>query len=146
MSLTCCLNWLLAHWDSHSRLKITDWILFSLTSPSHSRLIITSIECSLTSKFHLKGYTNGSEVSISSWHWVFLQAGSLSDFYEVCKGLELARNFQFPVLREVMRLIRLFSVSDGFLTFFSRIMSNGFQSDFVFSSLHNPSSTPWKNI
>ncbi|KAF7827643.1 putative clathrin assembly protein [Senna tora] len=29
-----------------------------------------------------------------------LQAASLSDFYEVCKGLELARNFQFPVLRE----------------------------------------------
>ncbi|KAJ0717968.1 putative ANTH domain-containing protein [Helianthus annuus] len=29
-----------------------------------------------------------------------MQAGSLSDFYEVCKGLELARNFQFPVLRE----------------------------------------------
>ncbi|XP_057749947.1 putative clathrin assembly protein At2g01600 [Arachis stenosperma] len=28
------------------------------------------------------------------------QAASLSDFYEVCKGLELARNFQFPVLRE----------------------------------------------
>ncbi|KAK9750273.1 hypothetical protein RND81_02G183400 [Saponaria officinalis] len=28
------------------------------------------------------------------------QAGSLSDFYEVCKGLELARNFQFPVLKE----------------------------------------------
>ncbi|KAL9229294.1 hypothetical protein vseg_004778 [Gypsophila vaccaria] len=28
------------------------------------------------------------------------QAGSLSDFYEVCKGLELARNFQFPTLRE----------------------------------------------
>ncbi|XP_071735585.1 putative clathrin assembly protein At2g01600 isoform X2 [Rutidosis leptorrhynchoides] len=28
------------------------------------------------------------------------QAGSPSDFYEVCKGLELARNFQFPVLRE----------------------------------------------
>ncbi|XAR72218.1 hypothetical protein NMG60_11018786 [Bertholletia excelsa] len=28
------------------------------------------------------------------------QAGSLSDFYEVCKGLELARNFQFPILRE----------------------------------------------
>lgn len=28
------------------------------------------------------------------------QAGSLSDFYEVCKGLELARNFQFPVFRE----------------------------------------------
>ncbi|KAL4574383.1 hypothetical protein LXL04_021212 [Taraxacum kok-saghyz] len=28
------------------------------------------------------------------------QAGSLSDFYEVCKRLELARNFQFPVLRE----------------------------------------------
>ncbi|KAL1203593.1 putative clathrin assembly protein [Cardamine amara subsp. amara] len=29
-----------------------------------------------------------------------LQAGNLSNFYEVCKGLELARNFQFPVLRE----------------------------------------------
>ncbi|KAG6714144.1 hypothetical protein I3842_05G188700 [Carya illinoinensis] len=28
------------------------------------------------------------------------QAFSLSEFYEVCKGLELARNFQFPVLRE----------------------------------------------
>ncbi|XP_031274992.1 putative clathrin assembly protein At2g01600 [Pistacia vera] len=28
------------------------------------------------------------------------QAGSLSSFYEVCKGLELARNFQFPILRE----------------------------------------------
>ncbi|WCJ33576.1 ENTH/ANTH/VHS superfamily protein [Euphorbia peplus] len=28
------------------------------------------------------------------------QACSLSDFYEVCKGLQLARNFQFPVLRE----------------------------------------------
>lgn len=28
------------------------------------------------------------------------QAASLSDFYEVCKGLELARNFQFPILRE----------------------------------------------
>ncbi|KAL5994603.1 hypothetical protein ACLOJK_024656 [Asimina triloba] len=28
------------------------------------------------------------------------QAGSLSDFYETCRGLELARNFQFPVLRE----------------------------------------------
>lgn len=33
-----------------------------------------------------------------------MQAGSLSDFYDVCKGLELARNFQFPVLREVLRL------------------------------------------
>ncbi|XP_039018008.1 putative clathrin assembly protein At2g01600 isoform X2 [Hibiscus syriacus] len=28
------------------------------------------------------------------------QANSLSDFYEVCKRLELARNFQFPVLGE----------------------------------------------
>ncbi|KAK8665051.1 hypothetical protein V6N13_005227 [Hibiscus sabdariffa] len=28
------------------------------------------------------------------------QANNLSDFYEVCKGLELARNFQFPTLRE----------------------------------------------
>lgn len=32
---------------------------------------------------------------------LLFQANSLSDFYEVCKGLELARNFQFPVLREV---------------------------------------------
>lgn len=31
-----------------------------------------------------------------------MQAASLSDFYEVCKGLELARNFQFPILREVI--------------------------------------------
>ncbi|KAM3350740.1 hypothetical protein ACQJBY_023052 [Aegilops geniculata] len=28
------------------------------------------------------------------------QAGNLSDFYENCRGLELARNFQFPTLRE----------------------------------------------
>ncbi|KAF9625279.1 hypothetical protein IFM89_020865 [Coptis chinensis] len=28
------------------------------------------------------------------------QAAGLSDFYEVCRGLELARNFQFPDLRE----------------------------------------------
>ncbi|KAK4772544.1 hypothetical protein SAY86_014319 [Trapa natans] len=28
------------------------------------------------------------------------QAANLSDFYEICKGLEQARNFQFPVLRE----------------------------------------------
>ncbi|XP_076951255.1 putative clathrin assembly protein At2g01600 [Bidens hawaiensis] len=28
------------------------------------------------------------------------QAESLSDFYEICKRLQLARNFQFPVLRE----------------------------------------------
>ncbi|KAK7407661.1 hypothetical protein VNO78_09658 [Psophocarpus tetragonolobus] len=28
------------------------------------------------------------------------QAENLSDFYEICKRLELARNFQFPVLRE----------------------------------------------
>lgn len=38
-----------------------------------------------------------------------LQAASLSDFYEICKGLELARNFQFPVLREVRTLI-LFNI------------------------------------
>lgn len=30
-----------------------------------------------------------------------MQAGNLSDFYENCRGLELARNFQFPTLREV---------------------------------------------
>uniref|UniRef100_A0A453FAN7 ENTH domain-containing protein n=2 Tax=Aegilops tauschii subsp. strangulata TaxID=200361 RepID=A0A453FAN7_AEGTS len=28
------------------------------------------------------------------------KAGNLSDFYENCRGLELARNFQFPTLRE----------------------------------------------
>ncbi|KAK9074548.1 hypothetical protein SSX86_007146 [Deinandra increscens subsp. villosa] len=28
------------------------------------------------------------------------QAETLSDFYEICKGLQLARNFQFPILRE----------------------------------------------
>ncbi|CAN0871553.1 Putative clathrin assembly protein At2g01600 [Linum grandiflorum] len=28
------------------------------------------------------------------------QAATLSEFYEVCKGLELARNFQFPILKE----------------------------------------------
>ncbi|KAF3794566.1 putative clathrin assembly protein [Nymphaea thermarum] len=28
------------------------------------------------------------------------QAENLSDFYELCKGLELARNFQFPILRQ----------------------------------------------
>ncbi|CAA3015217.1 clathrin assembly At2g01600, partial [Olea europaea subsp. europaea] len=32
--------------------------------------------------------------------YVITQAGNLSDFYEVCKGLELARNVQFPLLRE----------------------------------------------
>ncbi|KAF5824033.1 putative ANTH domain-containing protein [Helianthus annuus] len=30
------------------------------------------------------------------------KAESLSDFYEVCKRLELARNFQLPVFREFM--------------------------------------------
>jgi len=30
------------------------------------------------------------------------QAENLSDFYEFCKGLELARNFQFPTLRQVL--------------------------------------------
>ncbi|WRX14476.1 AP180 N-terminal homology (ANTH) domain - like 4 [Theobroma cacao] len=34
------------------------------------------------------------------------QANSLSDFYDVCKGLELARNFQFPVLRELQLTYR----------------------------------------
>uniref|UniRef100_A0A0E0LF73 ENTH domain-containing protein n=1 Tax=Oryza punctata TaxID=4537 RepID=A0A0E0LF73_ORYPU len=29
-------------------------------------------------------------------------AKSLSDFYDLCRGLELARNFQFPVLREAI--------------------------------------------
>ncbi|KAL0372727.1 UNVERIFIED_CONTAM: putative clathrin assembly protein [Sesamum calycinum] len=49
------------------------------------------------------------------------QANSLSDFYEVCKGLELARNFQFPVLREppqsflvTMERVYKRSTKDGF--------------------------------
>lgn len=29
-----------------------------------------------------------------------VQAGSLSEFYEVCRGMEFSRNFQFPNLRE----------------------------------------------
>ena len=37
---------------------------------------------------------------------LFLQAGNLFDFYDICKGLELARNFQFPVLREVFDVMR----------------------------------------
>ncbi|KAF9677440.1 hypothetical protein SADUNF_Sadunf08G0107900 [Salix dunnii] len=46
-----------------------------------------------------------AECQFVTWCFVeknclFLQAGNLSDFYEICKGLELARNFQFPVLRE----------------------------------------------
>ena len=32
---------------------------------------------------------------------VWLQAERLSDFYEVCKGLDLARSFQFPTLEQV---------------------------------------------
>ncbi|BAS99330.1 Os06g0699800 [Oryza sativa Japonica Group] len=32
-------------------------------------------------------------------------AKSLSDFYDLCRGLELARNFQFPVLREAITFI-----------------------------------------
>ncbi|XP_024359241.1 putative clathrin assembly protein At4g25940 [Physcomitrium patens] len=32
--------------------------------------------------------------------WVVLQAERLSEFYEVCKGLDLARSFQFPTLEQ----------------------------------------------
>jgi hypothetical protein len=43
-----------------------------------------------------------------------MQAESLSEFYEVCKGLELARNFQFPVLAQVCEPYETFSVKlDG---------------------------------
>lgn len=31
----------------------------------------------------------------------FIQAENLADFYEFCKGLDLARHFQFPTLRQV---------------------------------------------
>jgi hypothetical protein len=30
-----------------------------------------------------------------------LQAARLVEFYEMCKGLDFARNFQFPVLEQV---------------------------------------------
>ncbi|KAK4785442.1 hypothetical protein SAY86_002131 [Trapa natans] len=38
--------------------------------------------------------------ALEVYKWAGQQAGNLSDFYDICKGLELARNFQFPVLRE----------------------------------------------
>jgi phosphatidylinositol-binding clathrin assembly protein len=30
-----------------------------------------------------------------------MQAENLAEFYDYCKGLDLARNFQFPTLRQV---------------------------------------------
>lgn len=42
------------------------------------------------------------------------QATNLSEFYEVCRGLELARNFQFPNLREVVYVV----VRLAYTTFF----------------------------
>lgn len=33
--------------------------------------------------------------------FIELQAEALADFYEYCKGLDLARTFQFPTLRQV---------------------------------------------
>jgi len=30
-----------------------------------------------------------------------MQAENLAEFYDYCKGLDLARNFQFPMLRQV---------------------------------------------
>lgn len=43
-----------------------------------------------------------------------LQAERLSDFYEVCKGLDLARSFQFPTLEQVCRIV-MGSALDEFL-------------------------------
>ncbi|CAN6452727.1 unnamed protein product [Victoria cruziana] len=43
------------------------------------------------------------------------QAEKLADFYEFCKGLELARNFQFPILRQVF--FCYFGLFDYFLFF-----------------------------
>lgn len=71
-----------------------------------------------------------------------MQAGNLSDFYEVCKGLELARNFQFPVLREVSDnnlLIKFKFVMAGTLLLWCNSM-------FVFWSLHNLFLQQWRNI
>ena len=43
-----------------------------------------------------------------------MQEETLSEFYEVCKGLELARNFQFPILGQVFEPSETFSVKlDG---------------------------------
>lgn len=39
--------------------------------------------------------------------FVFLQAEHLAEFYEYCKGLDLARTFQFPTLRQVPFFLRL---------------------------------------
>ena len=36
--------------------------------------------------------------------FVSFQAEYLADFYEFCKRLDLARNFQFPTLRQVLLL------------------------------------------
>ena len=33
--------------------------------------------------------------------FLVIQAESLADLYDYCKGLDLARNFQFPTLRQV---------------------------------------------
>jgi hypothetical protein len=33
-------------------------------------------------------------------------AGNLSNFYDICKGLKLARNLQFPDLTEVFDAMR----------------------------------------
>lgn len=71
-----------------------------------------------------------------------MQAGNLSQFYEVCKGLELARNFQFPILREV-------SDESLFVTFQylrARTILLRYNCVFVFSSLHNLFLQLWRSI
>ncbi|KAI7980986.1 putative clathrin assembly protein [Camellia lanceoleosa] len=42
----------------------------------------------------------GAAVSDYIIQYALALAGSLFDFYDICKGLELARNFQFPALKE----------------------------------------------
>lgn len=71
-----------------------------------------------------------------------MQAGNLSQFYEVCKGLELARNFQFPVLREV--LDESLFVTIQYLR--ARTILLRYNCVFVFSSLHNLFLQLWRSI
>ncbi|CAL0330331.1 unnamed protein product [Lupinus luteus] len=43
------------------------------------------------------------------------QAEHLADFYEYCKGLDLARNFQFPILRQVLPPITFIATMEEYI-------------------------------
>ena len=78
-------------------------------------------------------------VTCCSIIFLILQAGSLSDFYEVCRGLELARKFQFLNLREVNVLMLIFLS----ISYISEIDYKFFG---LFCSLHNHFLQPWKSM